>query len=274
MKFSAKLVKAKVLLKIILNIQKIPGDCVVHITQKKVAFIIRSDLDEGGSQVWCEIENSNFFDELNIQSLSDNEIQFQLEIEHLKRVLQSATTSMNEITVKLAKRGIPYLKFIIQSTQQSVILIQEIPIVLLTQQQMAQINEPQLPDPDVNIFLPNLKTLQNIIDKMKNISDELCITISNNSELKLAVETNAGSISTFYQGLTHATLGGKDKTQSQITRSSAVVDIKKFQKVLVLHSLSPDDVVCCIYESSLLIHAMLHNHKVVVTYYLPIIIKN
>lgn len=54
-------------------------------------------------------------------------------------------------------------------------IIQDIPIVILTQQQLAQYTEPHLSDPEVFVMMPPLKLLRHVIDKMKNISDVLCI---------------------------------------------------------------------------------------------------
>ncbi|KAN0012563.1 hypothetical protein ACTFIV_004332 [Dictyostelium citrinum] len=272
MKFKAKISKANTLLKTVQNIMKIYNECICHITPDKLRFIIQSDFNDG-MQVFCEIQRSLIFENFTIESLSDNEIQFQLDLENLRRVLQSATSQAtpSDIFTNLTKvRGGPVLHFTIKSSTSGTVIFQDIPIVLLTAQQMAQINEPTLPDPLVHILLPNLKNLQKVIDKMKNISDCLKIMIAMNNRLSFEVETSSGSISTFYSGLDHPQFG--DHVLSPDLQATVCVDIKKFAKVLHIHQLKPSEVVLCLYERSIIVHVVLTD--IMITYYLPVLIKN
>ncbi|KYQ96894.1 checkpoint clamp complex protein [Tieghemostelium lacteum] len=273
MKFRAKLYKSKILLKLVQNMMKIHTECVMHITPKKIRFIVNSGDIEDGIQVFYDLPSESFFEnEFSIQSIANNEIQFQIQLENLRRVLLSAINS-NDITIRLTKKqSEPYLHFVIKSSSSTVVLYQDIPIILLTTQQLAMMTEPILPDPQVYIQMPDIKTIQNVIDKMKNLSEQLVITISMKSQLTLQVESPAGSITTHYTGLSHPLIDtnkGKDQAPDS---SSAIVDIKKILKVLHIHQLKPEEVVCCIFEGKcLLFHVIIQD--VSATYYLPIIIK-
>ncbi|EGC33662.1 hypothetical protein DICPUDRAFT_36380 [Dictyostelium purpureum] len=272
MKFKAKVYKPNILLKTVQNIMKIHNDGICHITPHKLRFIIQSEINDG-MQVFCEIQREQVFENFIIESLSDNEIQFQLDLEHLRRALQSSTSqSPCDVFVNLTKKGDnPILHFVIQSSSSSIMLVQDVPIVLLTAQQMAQINEPILPDPVVHILMPNLKNVQKVVDKMKNISELLKITVSMNHRLSFAVETGNGSISTFYNGLEHPQF--EKNISSEPERSHSVnVDIKKFGKVLHIHQLSPSEVVLCLYERSIIVHVVLTG--IMITYYIPVVFRN
>eukprot|EP01132_Coremiostelium_polycephalum_P003164 gene3164-3962_t len=251
---------------------KINTECICHLSPKKIRFIIQGDLEDG-MQVWCELMADAFFENYLIESISNNEIQFQIQLELLRRVLQSGINS-NDIVVRLVKKGnLPFLHFIIKNTTTTVVLFQDVPIVLLTAQQLAQITEPILPDPQVHILMPPLKNVQNVIEKMRNLSEALNIRVSMNNQLTLSVETSNGSISTFYKGLEHPHFEGRPKSDGPSELSATVtVDIKKFAKVLYVHQLAPDEVVCCLYEGrSLILHVILQD--ICLTYYLPVIIR-
>jgi len=84
---------------------------------------------------------------------------------------------------------------------------QDIPIKLLSASQLAQFNEPHLPDPEVYIMVPPLKLLRNVVDRMKNIHDYLGISANMGGELTLKVETDMVSIATFYTNLHHPQIG-------------------------------------------------------------------
>ena len=52
------------------------------------------------------------------------------------------------------------------------------------------------------LFMPSpLKVVQKVVDKMKNLSDELKIEANMAGELKLSVTTELATISTFYKNL-------------------------------------------------------------------------
>ena len=84
---------------------------------------------------------------------------------------------------------------------------QDIPIKLLSASQLAQFNEPHLPEPEVYIMVPPLKLLRNVVDRMKNIHDYLGISANMGGELTLKVETDMVSIATFYTNLHHPQIG-------------------------------------------------------------------
>ena len=88
-------------------------------------------------------------------------------------------------------------------------VIQDVPVQLLQASDLSSLVEPSLPpDPDVNIYLPPLKVVRNVIDKMKNISDYLTITADMAHRLSFMIENDSVKVSTFYQNLQHPQIGG------------------------------------------------------------------
>ena len=85
--------------------------------------------------------------------------------------------------------------------------MQDIPINIISASQLAQLTEPSLPDPDVYILMPPLKSVQKVVDRMKNVSDTLKIEANMAGNLKLSVSTEVATISTFYKNLEHPQIG-------------------------------------------------------------------
>lgn len=86
-------------------------------------------------------------------------------------------------------------------------IIQEIPINIISPAQLANLKEPTLPDPEVYILMPPLKSVQRVIDRMKNVSETLKIEANMAGCLKFSVSTEVASISTFFKELEHPHIG-------------------------------------------------------------------
>ncbi len=210
MRFKAKILSDRVplFIKIVQTVQKISKDCVLHLSERKVQFILASELTEG-VQVWSGINSPSLFDDYKIESLNNNEIAIEINLDHLQRALKSAQNAQN-IIIKLTKKNqLPYLSLAIEvlNNQHVMTIIQDVPIVLLSAQKLSQYTEPHLPDPEVHIMMPPLKHLRFVIDKMKNVSEFLIIEATMGGALTFRVETEMVSISTFYKNLDHPQIG-------------------------------------------------------------------
>lgn len=100
--------------------------------------------------VFTDILKISLFEEYKIESINNNEISFEINLDHLQRALKSGQYAQ-EVILKLTKKnGQPFLSMSVESTQQMTI-IQDVPIVLLSAQQLGQYTEPHLPDPEVHL---------------------------------------------------------------------------------------------------------------------------
>lgn len=55
------------------------------------------------------------------------------------------------------------------STHNNVVIMQDIPVEILTAAQIAAYVEPHLQDPEVHIHMPTLRSVRSVIDRMKSI---------------------------------------------------------------------------------------------------------
>ena len=102
-----------------------------------------------------------------------------------------------------------------------VTVTQDVPVTVLTGSQIREITEPQVPAPDVRaspfaylfirqkvdvrvqvqIFLPQLKQLASVVERMTRVSDRLLLAANMSGELTLKVDSDVVSIATFYTKL-------------------------------------------------------------------------
>jgi len=52
-----------------------------------------------------------------------------------------------------------------------------------------------------SIYMPSLRVLRNIVDRMKNLSNFVRVSANNSGELKLCVETDLVTVSTYFHDL-------------------------------------------------------------------------
>lgn len=71
-----------------------------------------------------------------------------------------------------------------------------------------EINATVLPEmttfPDVTIYMPPMKVLKSVVERMKNISETLVISNNRAGEMTLTVETSVVSVKTYFKDLERA----------------------------------------------------------------------
>ena len=55
----------------------------------------------------------------------------------------------------------------------------------------------------VSIYMPHMKTLRNIIDRMKNLSNFVTLSANQEGDMNLCVETDLFSVATHFKELEH-----------------------------------------------------------------------
>jgi len=154
------------------------------------------------------------------------------------------------------------------------VVLQEVPVELLSAQQLSQYVEPTVGDPEVHIMMPPLKSVRSVVDRMKNVSEHLIISANMGGDLSLIVEENMVKITTFYKNLEHPIIEGRTPPPHNPNISAEVkVDIKKFIRFLYCYQVMPQNVICCIVkDKAVVFHVLLQD--LYLTYYLPVITNN
>src|SRR5258706_59414 len=109
-------------------------------------------------QLWSGVPVATLFEAYVVESLNNNQVAFELQVENLSGALKSAQFSTECLCKLTKKNGHTFLTFLVEiQSAQIMSVVQDVPIRLLSPTQTALLLEPHLPDPTVHILLPALK---------------------------------------------------------------------------------------------------------------------
>ncbi|KAK3106586.1 hypothetical protein FSP39_023108 [Pinctada imbricata] len=188
-----------------------------------------------------------------------NEIYLELSPENLLKALKTAQNA-KWIKIKLTKKHAPCLTVEVDlptMTSHTRTVTHDIPVVVVPRRQWADFEEPELPQFDATIAMPQMKLLRNIVDKMKSLSNYMVLSANNSGEMKLMVETEMASVSTFFRDLPNPvrrervpSSQSSDLDDNDPNRfSEARIDIRKFAQFLSGQQVNPSKVICIISTS-------------------------
>ncbi|XP_004450270.3 checkpoint protein HUS1 [Dasypus novemcinctus] len=277
MKFRAKIVDAACLnhfTRVSNMISKLAKTCTLRISPDKLNFILSDKVANGGVSMWCELEQENFFTEFQMEGVSaeNNEIYLELTSENLSRALKTAQNAKT-LKIKLTNKHFPCLTVAVEllsisSTNR--IVTHDIPIKVIPRKLWKELQEPIVPDSDVSIYLPVLKTMKSVVEKMKNISNDLIIEANLNGELNLKVETELVYVTTHFKDLGNPPLASESASQDRNPEQMAEVhiDIRKLLQFLAGQQVNPTKALCNI-VSNRIVHFDLLHEGVSLQYFIP-----
>ncbi|XP_012502355.1 PREDICTED: checkpoint protein HUS1 [Propithecus coquereli] len=284
MKFRAKIVDGACLnhfTRVSNMIAKLAKTCTLRISPDKLNFILSDKLANGGVSMWCELEQENFFSEFQMEGVSreNNEIYLELTSENLARALKTAQNA-RALKIKLTNKHFPCLTVsvdLLSVSSSSRIVTHDIPIKVIPRKLWKDLQEPVVPHPDVSIYLPVLKIMKSVVEKMKNISSHLVkilnlqvIEANLNGELNLKIETELVCVTTHFKDLGNPPSASEDASQDRNPEQMAEVhlEIRKLLQFLVGQQVNPTKALCNI-VSNKMVHFDLLHEDVSLQYFIP-----
>ncbi|XP_074999014.1 checkpoint protein HUS1 isoform X3 [Calonectris borealis] len=245
MRFRAKIVDLACLnhfSRVINTIAKLAKTCTLRLTVSKLYFILSDKVANGGVSMWCELCQGNFFDEFQMEGVAaeHNEIYLELVPENLSRALKTAQ-SAKAVKIKLTNKHCPCLRVAVEL---------------------------------VSIYLPVLKTMKCVVERMKNLSNSIVIEANLSGEMNLKIETDLVSVTTHFKDLGNPPWVSEDECQSSAqdrdleSMAEARIDIKKLQQLLAGQQVNPTKALCNI-VSKRIVHFILLHEDVSLQYFIP-----
>lgn len=286
MKFRAKIVDAACLnhfTRVSNMIAKLAKICTLRIGPEKLNFILCDRLAGGAVSMWCELEQENFFSEFQMEGFSaeNNVIYLELTSENLSRALKTAQNART-LKFKLTNKHFPCLTVsveLLSMSGSSRIVTHDIPLNVIPRKLWKDLQQPLVPDAEVSIYLPVLKTLKSVVEKMKNISNHLTvfaililqvIEANLNGELNLKIETDLVCVTTHFKDLGNPSLASDDASRDRDPAEMAEVhvDIRKLLQFLIGQQVNPTRALCNI-VSGRVVHLDLLYEDVSLQYFIP-----
>ncbi|XP_073486724.1 checkpoint protein HUS1 isoform X1 [Aquarana catesbeiana] len=269
MRFRCKIVDVSCLnhfTRVVNTITKLTKSCTLRLTPDNLYFILTDKVANGGVSMWCELCQANFFDEYQMEGVSQeqNEIYLELVPENVSRALKTAQNA-KAVKIKLTNKHCPCLTVAVELvlappplwyvggeatihvtpckphqvdscsplsgvllhvgtldglaamwggsdrgvhpnsvpslSLNSRIVTHDIPVSVIPRRLWNDFKEPTVPDFDVSIYLPAIKTMKSVVERMKNLSNFIVIEANRNGEMNLKIETDLVSVSTHFKDL-------------------------------------------------------------------------
>ncbi|KAM9701200.1 checkpoint protein HUS1 isoform 1-T1 [Menidia menidia] len=282
MKFRGKIVDIACLnhfTRVVTTISKLTKTCVLRLTPENLFFVLSGKVANGGVSMWCELSQANFFDEFQMEGVSaeDNEICLELSPENLSRALRTVQTAKS-LKVKLTRKHCPCLTVAAELptlSSASRVVTHDVPLDIIPRRLWHELKEPDVPDFDVSIYLPPLKTMKNVVDRMKNLSNFLVIEANLNGEMNLKIQTDLVSVTTHFKDLGNPPWGGPGSQEGGPSQNrdpdlmaEVRVDVRRLQQLLVGQQVHPSRALCNLVHGSVL-HLVLLHEDVSLQYFIP-----
>ncbi|KAM3929486.1 checkpoint protein HUS1 isoform 1-T1 [Leptodactylus fuscus] len=280
MKFRCKIVDVSCLnhfTRVVNTITKLTKSCTLRLTANNLYFILTDKVANGGVSMWCELCQANFFDEYQMEGVSaeQNEIYLELVPENLSRALKTAQNA-KAIKIKLTNKHCPCLTVAVELpslSSTSRIVTHDIPVSVIPRRLWNDFKEPIVPDFDVSVYLPAIKTMKSVVERMKNLSNFIVIEANRNGEINLKIETDLVFVSTHFKDLGNppwVSESSQSDSQERDTdiMSEARVDIKKLLQFLAGQQVNPNKAICNIVHKRM-VHFILLHDDVSLQYFIP-----
>ncbi|XP_063306694.1 checkpoint protein HUS1 isoform X2 [Pelobates fuscus] len=270
MKFRCKIVDVSCLnhfSRILNTIAKLTKSCTLRLTACKLYFILTDKVANGGVSMWCELNQDNFFDEYQLEGVSaeQNEIFLELIPENVSRALKMAQNAKS-VKMKLKNKHCPCLTVAVELPSMSStnrIVTHDLPVSVIPRRLWNDFSEPSIPNFDVSIYLPTLKIMKNVVERMKNLSNFMVIEANRIGEFNLKIETDLVSVSTHFKDLRNPPW-----ERDSVHMVEARVDIRKLLQFLAGQQVNPTKAICNIVHKRM-IHFLLLHEDVSLQYFIP-----
>ena len=125
------------------------------------------------------------------------------------------------------------LQFDHRSNDSTKQLLQRVAVVLLSTRATEDYQEPEWGTPSVSVRFPQIRQVINWVNEMKDINQMVTLKATKEGEFKLYIESDSVTVETSFSGL--EIVGETD--QATMEEAEALVDLKKFKKVLKVGNL-------------------------------------
>ncbi|KAJ2826067.1 Checkpoint protein hus1 [Coemansia erecta] len=261
MRFRAEVSNSNLLMRIVQCVERLAKNAVLKLTERKLHIVVVSD-GEGGLQMWSDVDPAALFTGYRVESLHGNEIHLEFNIDNLLRALRSAQGAQQAVLKLAKKQGLPVLALGIQGvsgTGRRLTLHQDVPVRVLTPEQVGALREPEVPDAHVHIMMPPLSSVRSVAERMRLMGDRMSVSASGEGQLTLRVASDRVDITTYFRGLenmSHDAASGEAETaggRAGREFRTATVDMKNFTRFLHSHHIAPRNIICAILEHHALV---------------------
>ncbi|KAF8339769.1 checkpoint protein Hus1/Mec3 [Cantharellus anzutake] len=282
MRFRAKIEHVLNYSRIVQTVEKIAKQCVMRWSPEELQIICEGGDNEGGVQIWSKFRVASLFTDYRIQSNSENMIHMQISTEPFVQALRSAQSSP-DVVIKLAKRDeLAVLRFDFQAVShqgKNIQVIHDVRVHVMRQEEIARLEEPQCPEPDVHIILPPLTKLRTVTEHMRPLSSLMGVSATRSGRFSLRIQTDEVSVETDWTGCETPRAPYSEQAEREDVDPDewyrAIVSVKSFLQFLSSYVVSTTTVASICHNHCVIMYVYIGDHRDphggggVLTFYIP-----
>ncbi|KAH7101978.1 cell cycle checkpoint [Auriculariales sp. MPI-PUGE-AT-0066] len=241
MRFRAAVENVQTFYRVLQSLEKLSKRCMIKLNETTMRIICLPG--DTGIQLWSNIRITHIFTDYRIQSNNNNEITFEMSTEPLLAALKSALSSP-EVVLKLTKKN-EHATWSFEVALQSaggkrINVTHDVRVTVMRPADVARIQEPLCPEPDVHIVVPPLAKLRVVVDHLQKLSSTVAVRANRNEIFRLAAQTDHVEVETEWTGCAHPAMDevkGEDDSDPN-DFSTVLVSIKAFVRFMSCHVVS------------------------------------
>lgn len=196
---------------IITTLSKMSKEVVFIMKPNAISLIVNENSVQGIPWVWADIDKNEYFPEYQMEGvdvLSNNQIFLSFNsIKFSNALMVLSKGSARYVKIKLTNKQFPCLTIELEtiaanSGQLGRKVTHDVPVTLLPIRDWDEFELPKLPTFKETLTMPTLRSIRNLVDKMKNLSASLTVYCNYlNGELSLIAETELATVASHYRNL-------------------------------------------------------------------------
>uniref|UniRef100_A0A8D2D2L3 Checkpoint protein n=1 Tax=Sciurus vulgaris TaxID=55149 RepID=A0A8D2D2L3_SCIVU len=257
----------------IVTIAKLTKVCVLRVCQDKLCFGPTGPRATREARLWCEVSRGAFY-QFNMEGVSEelNEIYLELTSEHLPRAVRNAGNAAS-LKLQLTNKRRPCLTVVVElasRTGHTHVMVHDLPVRVLPRTWWKEYPEPNVQVSDVSVYLPGLRILKSIVERMANMGENVLVEANLNGKMNLSVETDVVSIKSYFKNLGNPPKSALSVTQDRDpeTMVQVWVENRKLLQFFEGQQINPTMTLCNILSNTLL-HLVLVHEDVSLQYFIP-----
>ncbi|XP_014232160.1 checkpoint protein HUS1-like [Trichogramma pretiosum] len=247
------------------TVARMSKQCVIRLTRNFFFFNIADDTTP---MVWARLDQNHFFVDYMVHGKTDDihEIYMELNTAMLAKSVSTFKAAARSVKIRLTNKQQPCLTFEIEMSSisaESRMCVHDIPITIIPQKKWPEFNEPHIEKFEISVEMPQFKNLRSVLERMKNMSPVLTISVDTNGVLALKADADSATVSVHFPNLTVLECDAEDETVS------ASVDIKKFHAFVAWDAVHPTSMNCNIISNKVVNINLTLDDYMQIKYYIP-----
>ncbi|XP_008834895.1 checkpoint protein HUS1B [Nannospalax galili] len=276
MKFRARIASRRSLelfIQVSGTLAKLATVCVLRVCPSKLYFCPGGPGGLCEPRLWCEVRRGAFHRFcMEGASQERDEIYLELVSEHLAGALRNVAGAPS-VKLQLTNKERPCLTVTVELQARpghARVLVHDLPTRVMPQRWWAAYAEPHVPTPDASIYLPSLKTLRSMVERMARMGSHVQLEADLTGRMNLSVETELVSVKSYFRDLGNPPASALARPRDRDPESMARVRVENrcLLQVLEGQQVNPTTALCNVLSDTML-HFVLIHEEVSLQYFIP-----